>query len=213
MEHYQQLANAAVLYFLLGRNEESQQALASASQIAKDDRSLVLLNGQLQASRGEFDAAEESFRSSLKMYESDAAWYQLGLLYANQRRYSEAIHSFQSALRLAAQPEFSVELSLAKAEVLNGQANTALQTLQEAAQVLPDSGPAKADLYDAEAATYSQLSNWPAAVAAAEKAVQETPAIAGRWKILAAMYAATGRQDRALKAQEKAESLASQTPR
>jgi tetratricopeptide (TPR) repeat protein len=213
MEHYQKLANAAVLYFLLGRNEESQQALESASQIATDDRSLVLLNGQLQASRGEFEAAEESFHSSLKMSESDAAWYQLGLLYANQRRYPEAIHAFQSALRLAAQPEFSVELSMAKAEVLDGQANTALQTLQKVSQVLPDSGPAKADLYDAEAATYSQLSNWPAAVRAEEKAVQETPAVAGRWKILAAMYTATGRQDQALQAQEKAESLASQSSR
>lgn len=213
MEHYQKLANATVLYFLLGRNDEAQQALESASRIAKGDRSLVLLNGQLQASRGEFAAAEESFRSSLKMSESDAAWYQLGLLYANQRRYPEAVYAFQRALRLAAQPEFSVELSLAKAEVLNGQANTALQTLQEASQVLPDSSPAKADLYDAEAAAYSQLSNWPAAVAAEEKAVQETPAVAGRWKILAAMYTATGRQDQALHAQEKAESLVSQIPR
>lgn len=214
MEHYQKLANAAVLYFLLGRNEEAQQALESAWRITKDDRSLVLLNGQLQASRGDFGSAEDSFRSSLKRDESDVAWYQLGLLYANQARYPEAVHAFQRALQLAAQPEFSVELSLAKAEVLDGQSNRALQTLQDASQVLPESGPAasaaKANLYDAEAAAYSQLSNWPAAVTAEEKAVQETPTVVGRWKILAAMYAAAGKQDQALRAQEKAESLANQ---
>jgi tetratricopeptide (TPR) repeat protein len=151
------------------------------------------------------------------MYESDAAWNQLGLLYANQGRYPEAVNAFQRALKLADQPEFAVELSLAKAEVLDGQEHTALQTLSEAAKALPDSDPAKfiakADLYDAQAAAYSQMSNWPAAIMAEEKAAQATPEVARRWRLLSAMYTAAGRQDQALRAQEKAESLAGQASR
>lgn len=190
--------------------------LESAWQISRDDHSLALLNGQLEASRGEFVAAERSFHSALKIYESDAAWYQLVLLCANQARYPEAIYGFQKALQLDAQPDFRIELSLAKAEVLNREENTAFQTLEDALRALPDSGPsgaaARADVYDVKAAAYSQLSNWPAAIAAEERAVQETPTVVHRWETLAAMYVATGKHEQALHAQETIDSLMKRFP-
>lgn len=209
MEHYQRLANAAVLYFLLGRNEDAQRALGSAWQISQDDRSLLLLHGQLQTARNEFGDAENTFRSSLKLHESDAAWNQLGLLYARQGRYTEATHAFQQTLRLSARPVVTVELSLAKAEVLGGEVNAALQTLEDAARTLPENTPAaRAAIDDVQVAAYSQLANWPAAIAAGERAVQETPDAASRWKVLAALYAATGQQEQALRAQARAAKLA-----
>ncbi len=214
MEHYQRLANAAVLYFLLGRNEDAQRALESAWQISTDDHSLLLLHGQLQAAGNEFGEAESTFRSVVQIRESDAAWNQLGLLYARQGRYAEATNAFQQSLRFSARPAFAVELSLAKAEVLGGEVNTALQTLEDAASTLPESTPAaRAAIDDVQVAAYSQLANWPAAIAAAERAVQETPDVASRWKVLAALYAANGQQEQALHAQARIAALTPQASR
>lgn len=214
MRQYQMLANAAVIYFVLGRHEDATRTLEEAWKISRDDDSLMVLKGQVQASQGKFDAAEHSFLCALRMHASDAAWYQLGLLYANHRRYAQAIDAFRHALD--ARPDFEIELSLAKAEVLNGEQNAALQTLGRAVSAITDYGSdgasQRAVVYDLRAVAYSQLSNWPSAVAAEEAAVRETPSATGRWNLLASLYAAAGQQKQALQAKQRAEALALHHP-
>ena len=217
IEHYQMLANAAVIYYLLGRNDDAEKALESAREISTDDDSLSLLGGQLEAARGDFDGAERSFRRILGRHASDeAAWYQLGLVCANQRRYAEAIGAFRQALRYSAQPNFAFEWSLAKAEVLDGELDGGLQSLQGALSLIPDSGPAesatRAEIYDVEAAVYSKQLNWKAAIAAEKKAVDQTPAVARRWQALATLYAASGEQEQAQQAEQRADALARPRP-
>ena len=217
IEHYQMLANAAVIYYLLGRNHDAEKALESARRISTDDDSLSLLSGQLEASRGDFGGAERSFRSVLGKHASDdAAWYQLGLVCANQRRYAEAIDAFRQALRYSVQPNFAFEWSLAKAEVLDGEEDAGLQSLRDALGLIADSGAAesatRADIYDVEAAVYSKQLNWNAAIAAEKEAIEETPGVARRWETLAALYAASGEQKQAQQAAQRANALARQSP-
>ena len=217
IEHYQMLANAAVIYYLLGRIDDAEKALQSAWRISTDDDSLLLLSGQLEVSRGEFSGAEQSFRSILQKHVSnDAAWYQLGLLCANQRRYVEAIDAFRHALRYSAQPNFAFEWSLAKVEVLGGEDDAGLQTLREALDLLADSGPAESaargDIYDVEAAVYSKQLNWRAAIAAEKEAVEQTPTVARRWQTLATLYSNTGEQEQAQQAEQRANALLTHTP-
>ncbi len=114
------------------------------------------------------------------MHDSDAAWYQLGLLCANEGRYPEAVSDFRHAMRLSTLPNFDIEWALARAEVLDKNVSAALQTLEDAERLIADSGPsgatARANVDDVEAAAYSQLSEWSEAVAAEEQAVHENPA-------------------------------------
>jgi tetratricopeptide (TPR) repeat protein len=216
IEHYQMLGNAATIYFLLGRNEDAENALQKAFQISEDDDSLVLLRGQLQAAQGKTAAAEQSFRRALQMHASDAAWFQLGLLCAQQRRYPEAIDALRNAIQLAPGRSFLMEWMLAKVEVLAGEEQAALRTLKDAWSTIPGSGPegaeARANVHDVEAAAYSQLANWPSAIAAEQSAIEETPTAARRWQLLAEMYAGAGEQDQALRAKERADELAGQHP-
>ena len=208
---YQQLANAAVILFVLGRNQEAQQALERAQSLFQGDDSLVLLDGELQASRNDLSAAEQSFHHALALHPSDAAWYQLGLVNARQREYPQAVHAFRRALSLQDQPSVLVEASLARAELLAGEEKAALRTVSDASRLLPDTPDRAADraeLADLEAAAWIRLSNWASAISAERRAVQQTPNVAGRWQVLAAMYAATGQEDQAARARDRADSLA-----
>lgn len=211
IEHYQMLANAAVLYFLLGRNDDAERTLAAARHISTDDDSLVLLEGQIEASRGNFDAAEQAFRSALRTHPSDGAWYQLGIMYANTQRYPESVDAFKRAMLLNSFPNFDIEWALARAEALNGESDAALHTLHDALQLILPAGPpaaaTRAGIYDVEAAEYSQLSDWSSAIAAEQNALKETPDSAIRWKRLASLYAAAGDTQQAKAAQQRADIL------
>jgi tetratricopeptide (TPR) repeat protein len=210
MEHYQRLANAAVIEFVLGRNQEAQQSLDEGFTITRDDFSLQLVEGQLQSERNDFVGAEVSLRRSQALHPSDAAWYQLGLLWVRQQRYAEAVSAFRDALAKEDRPLFPVEWSLARAEVLSGKYESALRTLDDAARLLPetaDGAAGRADVADVQAVAYSQMLNWNAAIAAEEQAVRLTPEVARRWQTLAALYEAAGRTNQAEWARQKASAL------
>jgi tetratricopeptide (TPR) repeat protein len=215
MEHYQRLANAAVIEFVLGRNQEAQQAVDEAFTITRDDYSLQLVEGQLQSERNDFVGAEVSLRRSQALHPSDASWYQLGLLWMRQQRYPEAVSAFRDALAQEDRPLFVVEWSLARAEVFNGEYESALRTLDDAARLLPetaDRAAGRADIADVQAVAYSQMLNWNAAIAAEEEGVRQTPEVARRWQILAALYETAGRMNQAEWARQKASALGHRGP-
>jgi hypothetical protein len=215
LNSYQALANAAVIYFLLGRNGEAQATVAQAQAMigvhTSADQSLVLLSGQLLLAQGDTVAAEQSFHHALSMQESDAAWYWLGMLYANQHRYPEAVAAMRHAATLSAPNNYQTEWTLARLEVLAGEEQAALHTLEVAreAVVLPGApgAAARAQLSDTAAAAYSQLGRWPSAISAESDALREAPT-ASRWHTLAAFYAAAGGNADAARAQEQADALA-----
>jgi tetratricopeptide (TPR) repeat protein len=100
--------------------------------------------------------------------------------------------------------------------VLDGEEDAGLQALRDALGLIADSEPAKsatrADIYDVEAAVYSKQLNWNAAIAAEKEAIEETPAVARRWATLATLYAASGEQEQAQQAAQRADALARQSP-
>jgi Flp pilus assembly protein TadD len=214
MERYQSLANAAVVYYLLGRNDESQAALEKSQSIAQGDESMELLSGQLQLARGDAGDAEQSFRRALAMRESDAGWYWLGILYANQHRYPEAIDAMRHASKLDAPHNYEMEWNLARLQVLAGDEQAALRTLNEARQAIPYPGPAgaeaRAQLSDTRAAAYSQLFQWGAAIAAEQEALHEVPDSPRRWQTLSALYTAAGQAAEATNARQQAQALSDQ---
>ncbi|MDE1154736.1 MAG: tetratricopeptide repeat protein [Acidobacteriaceae bacterium] len=211
MERYQTLANASVVYFMLGRYEDAQIALTNAQDISPNDDSVVLLQGQLEAAQGDFLSAEKDYQKAIHLHASDAGWYQLGLLYANEQRYREAGIALQHSLSLQSFPRFDVVWTLAKVQVLNGDHRGALLTLQEALALLADAGaeanPARASIYDVFAATYSQQQDWQHAIQSEQAALALSPNSEQRWHTLAQLYSSAGDSHNAQLAEQKAAAI------
>ena len=216
MERYQLLANAAVIDYALGRTRDAEQSIAKARQISRVDDSLAVLEGQIEESKGQNPAATASFHRALALHESNAAWYQLGLLEASQRQYSQAVDSFRQALRIESKPDLQTQLALARAQILADATASALVTLAQAADTVTATGAEgaaeRAAIDDTRAVAESRLGNWVAAVAAERDATAQTPSAAGRWAVLAALYQAAGQPAEALRAQQTAQKLAQPTP-
>jgi len=214
IERYQQFADAAVILFVLGRNQEAQEAMTSAKALFSKDDSLMLLAGELQASSNNLSSAEQSFHNALALHESDAGRYQLGLTSAREGKYTEAIEDFRRALSMERPPGLPTEISLARAELFTGQADAALRTVDETSRLLrdtPDQVATSAELADLEAAAWIKLSNLPAAIAAERRAVEETPDAVQRWQALAALYSTAGQSGEAEKARQRARFLVGQS--
>lgn len=214
MESYQEQANAAVIYLALGRVDDAKAALDQAGSIAEDDPSLPQIAAQIAMADGDNERAEQLLQQSLAKRNSDAGWYQLGLLYEREHRYPEAIVSVERAARLAAPYDFQMKVSLGRLQMLAGDEDAALATLGQALQQTPHSGVAgaseRAEVLDQEAAAYVQMADWKTAIAAEEAATQMTPDVARRWSALAMMYAAIGDTHRGAAAAQKARDLASE---
>ena len=97
IERYQQLANAAVLLYVLGREQDAARALAQAPPIFRGDDSMQLLAGQIAPAQGRDTDAETNLLAAIKLHGNKSAWYQLGLLYARERRWSEAAGALKQA--------------------------------------------------------------------------------------------------------------------
>jgi tetratricopeptide (TPR) repeat protein len=213
IEEYQQSANAAVILFVLGRTEEAQAMLAHAQSLFGDDDSLLLLQGELQEGHHDMEDAEKSFRRAIALHPSDSAWYQLGMLNAKQQDFSDAIEAFQRALALERQPSSVIETALARGQIAAGASDKALATLDRAEAQKDDgqqNNESRAEIEDLRAAAYAQLSDWPQALVAEQRAIAQTPEVAERWERLAKIYAAVGDMQHATEAHEHAAKLVMQ---
>jgi Tfp pilus assembly protein PilF len=210
IDEYQQTANAAVILFVLGRNQEAQAMLTHAQSLFKDDDSLSLLQGELQEARNDTADAQKSFDKTVALHPSDSAWYQLGLFEAKQQDFPDAVRDFQKALALEKQPSSVIEIALARGQIAAGASDRALSLLDRVETEIPsgqENNGARAEIDDLRAAAYAQLSNWPQAVVSAQKAVEQTPEVADRWERLASIYTAVGDTQHATEARDHAEKL------
>jgi tetratricopeptide (TPR) repeat protein len=213
-EHYQQLINLAGIHYQMGHIRDARAALVRAEQISDLDSNLYLQRAVIAASTGDLADAEQNFHLSLARASNEPAWHGLGIVYMNQKRYSDAIDAFKFSVRLADQEKYQRLYLLAKAFVIAGEPMEGLKLLDKAQKESPfpkepvtEGVNFLADIYDARAAAYVQLGDFKNANIAQQAAVAETPENALRWRLLAQTYQALGLQKEAEAAQRRAAEL------
>ncbi|MGB0044329.1 MAG: hypothetical protein WBP91_14240 [Terriglobales bacterium] len=101
---YNFYANAASIYYVLGRDQEALDAAAHAAALFTDDPGLPLLVGQLLQADGKLAEAEAQYRHALRIHPTDTGWYLLAQLMIAEKNYPEAASALQNAADLALFP-------------------------------------------------------------------------------------------------------------
>jgi tetratricopeptide (TPR) repeat protein len=203
-------ASAGGLLFALERPQESEAALLRAAALYPQDPNVRLVLAQLYQRHGMFDKAETEYRASLALAETDAAWYELGSLYVEQRRLPEAEQAFSHAADMAVEP-FAPYMDLAKVELQLQRPEAALRAFAGAEESSPYHKGAEtlapvlyADIADGRADANRMLSHLPQAIEYEQESVRLNPGVAGRWNKLADLLEASGQTDLSRHARQKA---------
>ncbi len=213
-ERYQELMNRAAIEYLLGHFPKAKAATERAEQITDVDPALYLQKAELAIAAKNFNEAEEDLRTSLARVPSDSAWYGLGVLYTNEQRYEEAISAFRKSARLAGLERYRRWYVLGKTYALARQPENALKELERAQGASPFGGDRSAEaaeftaaIAEVRAAVYAELGDSAQAVIEQKRAVDNTPDNAFRWRVLATVYRAVGRNNEADEAQHRSDML------
>lgn len=216
-ERFQFLMNAASIDYLLSRDSEASANLNEAEKIFPDEPNLHLLAGQLAEAHNQPDVAERQLLAGVAIRPTDAGWYALAGLYADEHRYPEALRCVLESAAMSAQ-DYDRYRALGKLYLAMNQPENALAAFATADRKSPFHGETAAlgvefdaRLAEGEAVAYRKLGNTPRAVSSQEEAVRLTPANPGRWQVLADLYQANGEQDDAARAAERAARLQSTT--
>ena len=212
-ERFQYLMNAASIQYVLSRDAEVSRNLDQAEKLFSDDPNLYLLRAQLAQAHGQYDQAERQYKIALQIRPADASWYALGVLYASEHRYSEALHCVLESAAMSTE-DYDRYRALGKLYLAMNRPRDALLAFEAARRKSPfQAGTAQlgvefnARVAEGEAAAYSQLGDHGRALMAQAEAVRLTPENAARWQTLAEMYQADGRPEDANKARQRAASL------
>jgi tetratricopeptide (TPR) repeat protein len=189
-EQYQELANASAIYSQLGRLDEAWDAAVQAERIYSGDRTLHLVKAQTAAAAQKFNQAEQELRTALEIKQTDAGWYDLGLLYITEHRLPEALEALRESAQLSRQ-SYARHLLIARIYLEQQQPQAALNALAQAARSNPygsSDAPAaaefRAQVAEGQAAAFMQLGQAPRAVELQRFAVQQTPGNIRRRQIL-----------------------------
>jgi hypothetical protein len=190
-EQYQTLANASAIYALLGRLPEAQEAAKLAENICSQDPTLHVVKAQIASSAHQFDQAEDELQAALRIRQTDAGWYNLGLLYLSERRLAEAIDALKSSARLSRQ-DYDRYLLIAKIYLVQQQPQQAFQSFAQAERSNPygasntaAAAEFRAQIAEGQAVAFMQLQQPQRAVELQRFAVQQTPQNAQRRQTLA----------------------------
>ena len=190
-QQYQVYANASAIYSLSGRLPEARDAAAHAEAIYAQDPTLHFVKAQTAASARQYDEAEDELQTVLKIRQTDAGWYNLGLLYISERRVPEAVEALQRSARLSRE-DYQRYLLLAKLYLVDQQPQMALDTFTQASNRSPyatSNSAAAAEFHaqvaEGQAVAYMQLQQPGRAVELQRFAVQQTPQNEQRRQVLA----------------------------
>jgi tetratricopeptide (TPR) repeat protein len=189
-EQYQKLANASAIYSQLGRLPEAWDAAGQAEHIYSGDMSLHFVKAQTATAAHQFDQAEQELRTALSIKQTDAGWYNLGLLYISEHRLPEAVEALQNSAHLSRQ-SYAHYLLIARIYLQQQQPQRSLDALAQAARTNPygsSAAPAaaefRAQVAEGQAAAFMQLRQPQRAVELQRFAVQQTPGNARRQQVL-----------------------------
>jgi tetratricopeptide (TPR) repeat protein len=189
-ERYEQLANASAIYAQLGRLAEAGEAAERAEAIYSNDMTLHFIKAQVATNEGQPEEAEQELRKALGIKQTDAGWYNLGLLYTRERRFPEAVEALQHSARLSHQVSDRY-LLIARIYLLQQQPQRALHVLGQVAEnktagagETPVAAEFRAELAEEQAAAFMQLQQAEKEIKLQLFAVQQTPANLSRKRVL-----------------------------
>jgi tetratricopeptide (TPR) repeat protein len=189
-ERYQELANASAIYSLLGRLSEARQAAERAEDIYSQDMTLQSIKAQIASDERQPEEAEQELRKALGIKQTDAGWYNLGLLYTRERRFPEAVEALRNSARFSHQVSDRY-LLIARIYLLQQQPQQALQSLAQAAEKnaggggeTPAAAEFRAELAEEQAAAFMQLQQGEKAIDLQLFAVRQTPGNLRRRRVL-----------------------------
>jgi tetratricopeptide (TPR) repeat protein len=210
-ELYNFYANAASVYYVLGRDQDASDAIAQAGNLFFGDPNLAQLNGQLLQANGKFAEAESQYRRALRLRPTDKGWYLLARLLIAQKNYAEAARAVQHSADLAILPGDRYRL-LGNLDLVMNQPEAALSAFDHAERFgkklapLPTYPSFLAQIAEGRARAWLAMRNAPRATGYAEEATRLAP-VAQRWTLLADCYAAQGRAAEAEQARNRAREL------
>lgn len=205
---YNFYANAASVYYVLGRDQDAYNAIAQAGNLFAGDPNLALIYGQLLQADGRFAEAEEQYRRALRLRPTDKGWYLLARLYIAQKRYPEAALAVQHSASLAVLPAERYRL-LGNLDLVMNQPGEALAAFDRAERTgwklapLPNYPSFLAKIAEGRGRAWLALHDAPRATSYAEEAARLEPQ-PQRWNLLADCYAAQGRSAEAGRARSRA---------
>jgi tetratricopeptide (TPR) repeat protein len=189
-ETYQQLANASAIYAQLGRLSEAWEAAEGAEAIYSNDMTLHFIKAQIATNERQPEEAEEELRKALAIKQTDAGWYNLGLLYTRERRFPEAVEALRHSARLSHQVSDRY-LLIARIYLLQQQPQEALRVLAQVADnhtdgagETPAAAEFRAELAEEQAAAFMQLQQARKAIELQLFAVRQTPGNLRRKQVL-----------------------------
>jgi tetratricopeptide (TPR) repeat protein len=210
-ELYNFYANAASIYYVLGRDSEAFDAIRRAGALFSNDPNLPQLAGQLLQANGRFPEAEAQFRRALNMRPSDNAWYLLARMYIAQKNFPQAAIAVQHSADLAIFPAERYRL-LGNLDLAMNKPEDALSAFDRAESFgrklapLPSYPSFCAKIAEGRGRAWLALRNVQRATGYAEEATRLAPE-AQRWGLLADCYAAAGRSAEAGQARSHAGAL------
>jgi len=196
-ELYNFYANAASIYYVLGRDNDAYDAVAHAGSLFNGDPNLAQLAGQLLQANGKFTAAEAQFRRALAMRPTDNGWYLLARLFIAQKNYPDAALAVQHSADLAVLPAERYRL-LGNINLAMNKPNDALTAFDRAERYgqkmapLPSYPFFRARIAEGRGRAWLALHDASRAIAFAEESTRLAPE-PQRWNLLADCYAAQGR--------------------
>ena len=183
-ERYEQLANASAIYAQLGRLSEAREAAERAEAIFSNDIILHFIKAQIASNEQQPEEAEQELLKALAIKQTDAGWYNLGLLYIGERRFPEAVEALRHSVRLSHQ-DSDRYLLIARIYLLQQQPQQALHVLAQVADS-DTAGAAefRAELAEEQAAAFMQLQQAQKAIELQLFAVRQTPGVLRRKRML-----------------------------
>jgi hypothetical protein len=174
-ERYQQLANASAIYAQLGRLSEAWEAAVRAEAIFSNDMTLHFIKAQIATNEQQPEEAEQELGKALAIKQTDAGWYNLGLLYTRERRFPEAVEALRHSARLSHQAPDRY-LLIARIYLLQQQPQEALRVLaQIAGKDTAGAAEFRAELAEEQAVAFMQLQQALKAIELQLFAVRQTP--------------------------------------
>jgi tetratricopeptide (TPR) repeat protein len=209
-EQFNSLANAAGIFYALGRYPEALASLDRAQAIFSDSANLHLTRALVLEHTGRAAEAEAEFRTSIRLEPRDESWLDLGLFYLTEKRYADALEVFRRSAESSSRPH-DLWMLLGQAELQMHKPEQALAALDKAEASSPfrEGGESLAARFNSMIATgrakaWYQLGDTARAVNFQEEAVKLAPNDAKLWLGLADLYEAEGRTTLAQQARARA---------
>lgn len=207
-ELYNFYANAASIYYVLGRDNDSAEAIGHAAALFTGEPNLFMLAGQLAQADGKFAEAEAEFRHSLRIRPTDNGWYLLARLFIAEKNYAEAAVAVQHSADLAVLPAERYRL-LGNLYLAMNRPADALPAFDRAERFGRKLAPLasypafRAKISEGRGHAWFALHDANRATAFAEESTRLAPE-PQRWSLLAECYAAQGRSAEAEQARSRA---------